>query len=57
MSLFNKKEKTCKHKFEDKFALVVKDLPRIVSVCKLCGLAVHRQIYSINKATEIENGN
>jgi hypothetical protein len=54
--LGKKKESRCNHNFEDRHAIVIDNkYPRLVSVCKKCGLAVHRQIYSIKRATELEN--
>jgi hypothetical protein len=52
-----KKDKPCDHIFEDKFALVIQDKPRIVGICKRCGLAIHRKIYTVKQVQELENGN
>ena len=57
MGLLKKgKEKKCDHKFEDFNAIVIKDFPRMVCVCKRCGVCIHRKIYTIDKLAELENG-
>ena len=57
MKFFNKKKKDtrCNHKFKDFNAIVIVNRIRMVSCCELCGLAIHRQIYSMKKAAELEN--
>ena len=55
MKFFNKKNKECKHKWEDVAPIVIADkYVRMVAHCRLCGLCVHRKIHPVSKLNEIE---
>ena len=47
-----KEEEGCKHDFVDISPLVINNLPRMVAVCKKCGVAVHRKIYTTKQLQE-----
>ena len=44
----------CKHKFEMKGYFVARDSPRLLEVCKKCGVAVHLPIYTMKQLEEME---
>ncbi|HEY0090441.1 MAG TPA: hypothetical protein VGB37_16445 [Candidatus Lokiarchaeia archaeon] len=52
-----KKEKLCNHNFKYEGYFIYKEHPRLLEVCKKCGVSIHIPIYTIRKLREIEDGN